>query len=245
MPTIPSRGGIRFLARCRYLTARCPTGCEVWLHPRAVEPHITLGRCPGRPWVDDVEDSALVPEPIADLLSDRLPGHLLEPVNVSRDRMLRLRSAEGVSHDVLRGLLVHSPIEGVPARRWVYIVTAAVEHHGPAAIVTAMTSTGFNDLERELAMNDRLVDCPDCGQTVGRSRIDLHRARSTLCRWKRARDEVRALWEAGWRDPFTVPGAPLSWEGLQARVAWRRRIRTTEFPRWVAVLLSPAEVHEP
>lgn len=27
--------------------------------------------------------------------------------------------------------------------------------------------------------------------------------------------QVRALWDAGWRDPFTVPGAPLSWEGLR------------------------------
>lgn len=25
--------------RCEYLTARCPYGCEVWLHPKAVAPH--------------------------------------------------------------------------------------------------------------------------------------------------------------------------------------------------------------
>lgn len=89
------------------------------------------------------------------------------------------------------------------------------------------------------------VDCPDCGDTVRRAGIGLHRAKSTLCRWKRARTEVQALWDRGWRDPITVPGAPLKWELLQAKAVWRRRVRTVEFPRWVAVLLSPAEVARP
>ncbi len=102
-----------------------------------------------------------------------------------------------------------------------------------------MTADGYDELERELGVDDWLVDCPDCGDTVTRSKINLHRARNTLCRWKRAGAEVRALWDADWRDPFTVPGAPLNWEGLQAKIAWRRRTRTIEFPRWVSVLLSP------
>jgi hypothetical protein len=60
MPTIPNRGGVRFVTRCRYLTARCPTGCETWLHPRAVNAHVLLRRCRGNPWIEDVEDEALV-----------------------------------------------------------------------------------------------------------------------------------------------------------------------------------------
>jgi hypothetical protein len=196
-------------------------------------------RCRGKPWVNDVEDSALVPQPVADVFCERLPGRLIESVDVSQDRLLRLRSHEGVRYDVLQGIVVRSSIEGVRARRWVYIIRAAIERQGPDAIGRALTSAGFHDLERELDMDDRLVDCPDCGEIVQRSRINLHRTKSTLCRWRRARGEVRGLWEAGWRDPFTVPGAPLSWEGLQARVAWRRRTRTIEFPLWIAVLLSP------
>jgi hypothetical protein len=218
--------------------ARCPSGCESWLHPRAVDPH--LRRCSGKPWVDDVEDSALVPQPVADLFSERVPASLIGPVDISLDRVLRLRSHEGVRYDVLQGVVVRSPVEGVRARRWVYIVRAAVERQGPDAISTALTSAGFDKLQRELDVDDQLVDCPDCGETVRRSRINLHRAKSTLCRWRRARGEVRTLWDTGWRDPYTVPGAPLSWEGLKARTAWRRRIHTIEFPLWTAVLLSPS-----
>lgn len=234
-----SRRGVRLVAKCRYLTARCPGGCEVWLHPRAVEPHVEFGRCRGKPWVDEVEDSALVPKPAAALFIERLPSSLIGPVNVSQDRVLRHRSTQGVRDEVLQGILVRSPVDGVRARRWVCVVMSAVERHGSEAIERAVTSAGFEEIERKLG-EDWLVDCPDCGDTVGASSINLHRATSTLCRWKRAAAEVRELWDAGWRDPFTVPGAPLGWEGLQARVAWRRRTRTIEFPRWVAVLISPA-----
>ena len=245
MPTIPNRGGIRFVTRCRYLTARCPTGCEMWLHPRAVDAHVLLGRCRGTPWIEDVEDEALVPEPAASMFIDRVPSHLVRPINVSEDRLIRLRLTERVRDDVLHGIVVRSPVEGVRARRWVYVVTAAVERHGPQVIDRAVTPIGFQEVEGELDVNDRLVDCPDCGDTVARSGISLHRSKSTLCRWRRAATEVRALWDAGWRDPFTVPGAPLKWDQLQGKAAWRRRVRTVEFPRWVAVLLSPAETAAP
>jgi hypothetical protein len=245
MPEILSAGGVRFVARCRYLTARCPGGCESWLHPRAVAAHIELRRCRGKPWVDGVEDSALVPESAAELFSERLPAHLIGPVEVSQDRVMSLRSSERVRNEVLYGVVVRSPIEGVRARRWVYVVMAALERHGPQALEKAVTSAGFEEVERELDADDWLADCPDCGETVGRSHINLHRARSTLCRWRRARTEVRALWDEGWRDPFAVPDAPLSWQALQATAAWRRRVRTIEFPRWVAVLLSPGDVVKP
>jgi len=95
------------------------------------------------------------------------------------------------------------------------------------------------ELEREFDADLTLVDCPDCGEPVARKCVGMHRAQSTFCRWSRARTEVATLWAAGWRDPFTVPDAPLTWTALHARVAWKRRVRTVEFPRWVAVLLSP------
>jgi hypothetical protein len=50
---------------------RCPTGCESWLPPRAVDGHLRPGRCSGEAWVDTVDDSALVPQPVAALLLDR------------------------------------------------------------------------------------------------------------------------------------------------------------------------------
>ena len=61
---------------------------------------------------------------------------------------------------------------------------------------------GFAELEGELDADAWLVDCPACGETVKRSRINLHRAASTRCRWQRARTEVNALWEIGYRNPL-------------------------------------------
>lgn len=234
------RAGPRF-TRCRYLMARCPTGCESWLHPRAVEGHLQPGRCSGRAWVDTVEDSALVPQPDASLLVERVPPELVGPLEVSEDRM-RFSSTPRLCADVVQGIVIRSPIQGVSARRWLYIVRAATDRQGPDAIERAITPGGFAEFERELNADDWLVDCPDCGETVKRSRINLHRAGSTRCRWERARTEVRALWEIGYRDPFSVPTAPLDWEALRRTATWRRRVRTIEFPRWVAVMVSPANL---
>lgn len=200
--------GVRLVFRCRYLTARCPVGCESWLHPRAVAGHVGLGRCRGEPWVDSVEDSALVPKASASLFAWRLPAALVGRVNVSEDRVLRLRSAEGVWDDVLQGIVIRSPVEGVNARRWMYVIRAAVELRGPDVVEEGMTPRGFSELERELQVDDWLIDCPDCGEPVKRSRINLHRTKSTLCRWRRARDEVRRLWQAAWRDPSRSPEHP-------------------------------------
>ncbi len=131
MSGIPRSGRGRFITPCRYLTARCPGGCESWLHPRAVETHVNLGRCRGKPWVDDVEDSALVPQPAAVLFGERLPAVHIRPFDITHDTVLRLRSGERMRYEVLQGIVVRSPLEGVPSRRWVYTVMAAVKHLGP------------------------------------------------------------------------------------------------------------------
>lgn len=146
MPAISSCGGVRFAAKCRYLTARCPSGCESWLHPRAVTAHVELSRCRGVPWVDNVEDSALVPEPAVTLFTERLPARLVGPVAVSQDR-LSFGLTERVPLDVLHGVVVRSAVEGVSARRWVYVVRAAVERHVPQAIERALTAGGFDEIE--------------------------------------------------------------------------------------------------
>ena len=153
---------------------------------------------------------------------------------------MRLTSAPRLHAEVVHGIVVRSPIQGVSARRWVYVVRAATDSQGPHAIERAITPGGFAELEGGLDADAWLVDCPDCGETVKRSRINLHRAASTRCRWQRARTEVRALWEIGYRDPFSMPTAPLDWEALRRTATWRRRVRTIEFPRWVAVMVSSA-----
>jgi len=56
---------------------------------------------------------------------------------------------------------------------------------------------------------------------------------------RRAAAEVRAAWAAGWRDPYSVQGAPLTWGELTGKVCWQRRLVTVDFPRWTAVLLKP------
>ena len=40
---------------------------------------------------------------------------------------------------------------------------------------------------------------------------------------------------------WSVPNAPLRWTDLTAKKAWRDRLAPVGFPRWTAVLLSPAE----
>lgn len=229
-------------SRCRYLTARCPSGCECWLHPRAVAAHLQPGRCQGRPWVAAVPDETLVPAPVADALRNVLDPRLVRPVKVSQDRILRLRSSEGVRDEVLQGIVVRSPLEGVKARRWAAIAAAALERYGPVAVELACTPAGFIELETTLDIDRArpVGDCSHCGETIPLRQMKLHQARSTLCRWRRAAQAVRAFWGDGWRDPFVVPGAPLRWDEFQ-RGFWRRRTRTVEFPRWVAVLILPPD----
>ena len=156
MRAIPNRGGLQLVTRCRYLTARCPFGCETWLHPRAVETHVDLGRCRGTAWVDGVEDEALIGEPAASTFIERMPAHLIGPVNVSEDRLIRFQLTERLRNDVLHGIVVRSPVEGVRARRWAYVVREAIERHGPQIVDRAVTASGFDEVERELEVDDWL-----------------------------------------------------------------------------------------
>ncbi|MDQ6614814.1 MAG: hypothetical protein M3083_08720 [Actinomycetota bacterium] len=82
--------------------------------------------------------------------------------------------------------------------------------------------------------------CTTCGQVVVARSLNQHRGASSLCRWLRAVAEVRRRWEDGWRDPWSVPDAPLRWTDLTAKKAWRDRLAPVSFPLWTAVLLSPA-----
>ena len=222
------------MPRVHYLTIRCPTGCEAWLAPPWLDGHLT--RCTRRPWVDDLPDRAVVPAPLAGVLLSVLPRALLE--EAQRPKVTRSRQ-DRVALDFRFGYAVRSPVEGVPARRWLRVATAALETRGLCAVREALSPEGFLALEREVVPPGTGVVCPDCDEHVTRRGLPTHRAMNGACRWRRAAAEVREAWTAGWRDPYSVEGAPLTWAQLTGQVRWKRRLLTVDFPRWTAVLLKP------
>ena len=128
-------------SRCGYLTARCPYGCKVWLHPRAVGPH--GDRCPGHRWTDNrmpVTQVALSDQQ-ADLA--RLicpPTQLLRP-SFSGDRLLNPRPGMRLHDSLVAGVVVQSPFPDVTGRRWWTVLRAAHEQGWDTdpALVMALT----------------------------------------------------------------------------------------------------------
>jgi len=180
------------MTRCQYLTARCPSGCECWLHPAAVRPH--LQRCRQHPWVENSDEMAVVTGPAAQLLIDTLPARLLVPPN-----------AIGIPLDHLDaepGIAVSSPIPGVAPRRWLHVALAAADVHGPRTLTAALDPARFAELEASGGHDGQLAICAHCGHTIERRGLATHQANNTRCRWMRAAREVRSLWEQGWRDPL-------------------------------------------
>jgi hypothetical protein len=226
------------MTKVHYLTARCPQGCETWLHPRAVWPHTNdPERCRRRPWVDDLVDDALISAPVAQDIASILPDQLVSRPRFSTDRLLNPGPDQYLRIGVTAGVVVRSPIAGVRAQRWAVVVTAAERELGIGAIHKALDPEGFAEIEQRLTEEGRLARCPVCGDALTTKGLAQHRARNTPCRWRRAAAEVRSLWGDGWRDPFTVQDAPLKWGDLNGRAAWRRRIHIVPFPAWTAVLL--------
>jgi hypothetical protein len=218
------------VTRTHYLTARCPTGCECWLHPKAVDAHVRLGRCLGHRWVDDAAGSAMVAGVEAAVLLAVLPDYLVDLPDRDGHAVTWLHGDRVVSFV--------SPILGVAPRRWSRVVLAAAARDGGVEVARVLDREGFAGLEAELGQPE-LVVCGRCGETVTRRGLVGHQRSSTRCRWTHAADEVRDRWADGWRDPFSVAGTPLSWTELQARACWRSRLRTVRFPLWTAVLLAP------
>lgn len=232
------------MTRSHYLTARCWSGCETWLHPAAIEAHIDFDRCRGHPWVDDVVDATLIAASVAEALIPLLPPELIGHPSFSEDRRLR-GLPDHLHDDVYQGITVRSPIVGIPSRRWLHVATAVANHRGEAGIQRATTATGFEELEREFIDPTEFVECLDCRELVKSRGLRAHRSRNSVCRWRRAAAEVRTLWAGGFRDPYRVAGAPLKWSDLRATSEWRRRLRTVEFPKWAAVLLAPPAESDP
>lgn len=219
------------MGKAHYLTIRCPLGCEAWLQPSALDRH--HDRCRRRQWVDDLPDSAVIPSGLVGLLTSVLPPDLVEEGNPTVGRSRR----NDVGFDFRYGRRMRSPIDGIRARRWLHVATRVLDARGVQAVKRTLTVEGFLELEAEVVSADEAASCPGCGEFVTRRGLGNHRTTNVVCRWRRAVAEVSHAWEAGWRDPFNVDGAPLTWAQLQSRVQWRRRLLTVEYPRWTAVLL--------
>lgn len=233
-----SRGPVR----TTYLTARCSTGCETWLHPKAIAGHYEPGRCRGRPWIDDLPDVAVIPAEHAPFIQAIVEPELVGAVR--RSDTTRVDPDDGRFKEQVPpspGMTnVRSPIPGVSARRWLRTAIAAGDTWGPERIEQLHDPELFAALEGELIDRTKYTVCPICGTSVSKSSLGNHQRLSSVCWWTRAATEVRIAWRNGWRDPASVPGAPLGWRDLQ-RVRWRRQVRTIAFPRWIAVLLEPEE----
>src|SRR5699024_4383313 len=115
--TARSREDRGMRSRCEYLTARCPDGCEVWLHPRAVGPHVE--RCPGPRWTGTrmpVTHVALSDQQ-ADLARLMCPPTQLRRPTFSGDRLLSPHPGMRLHDSFVAGVVVESPIPGVTGRR--------------------------------------------------------------------------------------------------------------------------------
>lgn len=223
------------MGRTHYLTIRCPLGCEAWLQPSAVERHLEPGRCRQHPWVEDLPDVAVVPASLTGLLLPLLPAALVD--NAEHPEIANTRRTS-VGFDFRLGRRVRSPVQGVSARRWLHVAIAVLEQQGLQLVKRTLTPESFFELEQMVVRPGETAECPDCGEFLSRRGLGTHRATNSACRWRRAAAEVREAWSAGWRDPFNVEGAPLTWAQLSRLVHWRKRLLTVAFPRWTAVLLE-------
>ncbi len=187
--------------------------------------------------MDDLPDSAVIPVSFVGVLAGILPDGLVDDTN---PEVRRSRRSE-VGFDFRYGRRMRSPVEGVAARRWLHVAMRGLDLKGVQAVRQALTLDAFIALEEDVVAAGESERCPSCGEYVTRRGIDKHQATNVVCRWRRAVAEVREAWDAGWRDPYNVDGAPLTWAELRSRVQWTKRMLTVAYPRWTAVLLKSAD----
>ena len=227
-------------SRCEYLTARCPYGCEVWLHPRAVGPH--GDRCPGHRWTDirmPVTQVALSDQQaeLARLICP--PAQLLRP-SFSGDRLLNPRPGMRLHDSLVAGAVVQSPFPDITGRRWWTVLRAAHEQGWDTD--PTLYPEGFHHLEQQLGIVDHFASCTLCGDDITPNRMKAHHKTNSVCRFLSDTAEVRTFWKLGYRDPYVLQddGVPITWTQLNSRVAWRTRLHIVRFRLWTAVLISTA-----
>lgn len=224
------------MTRPIYFTARCTRGCETWAPPEVMERHVRDNRCNGHAWFRGVEQTVLLDARYARLLQANGAGELLDFEHMEAYRTRDARRPH-LPLSVQFGALLASPIEGVTARVWWYVVKPhLLENVDPQSLVaSAMTNDGFGDLVPD-DLADRLVTCPSCGDIV--IGLEQHQRSGRRCQTAAAANRVNELWQDGLRDPWRAADKPpLAWAELQA-ARWRRRIELVPFPKWTAVLIA-------
>jgi hypothetical protein len=216
-------------SRCEYLTARCPYGCEVWLHPRAVAPH--HDRCPGHRWTDQrlpVTQTVLSDEQ-ADLARVICPPEQLHRPDFSGDRLLNPRPGMRLHDGLVAGVVVESPVPAVTGRRWWTVVRTGHEQGWSTDL--ALEPESFHHLEQQLGLVDRFASCTICGDDITPNRMKNHHKTNSVCRFLADTAEVRTFWKLGYRDPYLLQGdgIPITWTELNSRVAWRTRLHIVRF----------------
>ena len=224
------------MTKCEYLTARCPYGCEVWLHPRAVLPH--AHRCRGVPWTESRRPVAevLLANEDADDARRLLPSSVLAKPNISGDRLLHPRPGMYLHESAVQGIVVRSPLVQVTGRRWWTVARTAIgDGH---SIELAFCIERFVALERSLGLEGHFVPCEVCGDDMTARGLRGHQRTNSVCRFLSDVAEVRTFWDLGYRDPFSLrdDGVPITWTELSSRAPWRNRVHIVRFRLWTAVL---------
>jgi hypothetical protein len=140
------------------------------------------------------------------------------------------------------GLTLTTPVVGIRPRRWLTVAIAAIERLGCDGLERALDPSSFHDLEAEVLTSGTHVECPSCGAFITTRGLKHHQGSNAACAWRRAATEVRTAWAEGWRDPYSVRDAPMTWGELRAKKCWRDHLRTVLFPRWISVLLPTTAV---
>lgn len=226
------------MTKCEYLTARCPFGCEVWLHAKAVAPH--QGRCPRRPWTDKRRppNEVLLADDAAECARRVCPPELLRGPKLSFDRLLTPTPGMRLGDAVTGGVVVRSPLLAVTGRRWWAVIRAAAERGEP--LDPACGIDEFERVEQHLELGDHFVRCDVCGDDVSRRGLRGHQKSNSVCRFLANVAEVHTFWDLGYRDPhrLAAQGVPITWTELNRRVSWRNRLHVIRFRLWTAVLIS-------
>lgn len=228
------------MTKCEYLTARCTTGCEVWLHPKAVGPHAP--RCPGRPWTDKRRPATefLLADDAAEQARQLCPPECLRAPEFSSDRLLYPRPGMYLCVGVTAGVVVRSPLDMVTGRRWWAVLRTAAEQGTP--LDPGVGLDDFLCIEQRLGLADHFVRCEVCGDDLSRHGLKGHQRSNSVCRFLADVAEVHKFWDQGYRDPYQLQGegVPITWTELNQRARWRNRLHIVRFRLWTAVLIAAA-----
>ncbi len=125
-----------------------PHGCEAWLHPRiSMRDH--ADRCRGHPWVDEIDEVAVVPTEYTSLIAAVMDADLLGAVSDQRHSRAVLGDGRAKSRVPTPAgrLTIETPIAGIRPRRWLTVAIAATERLGFDGLVSALDPEAFYELE--------------------------------------------------------------------------------------------------